>query len=92
MKAKCILFSGALALTGVASAQPADKFDGSWTATWQGNSAVIEANFELSQDKGKWQTLLHKKSDPCVGRQVPIRVDHRTADTLKITLQFSEVI
>lgn len=82
----------AIAFSGLAFAQSPDKFDGNWTVTWEGKSAILEANLEILKDKGKWQTLARQKNDPCVGREVPIRVDERTDNALKITLQFSEVI
>ncbi len=87
-----IILANLLVVTGMSYAQATDKFDGSWTVTWEGKSAVLEANLEVFQDKGKWQTLARQKNDPCVGREVPIRVDERTDTTLKITLQFSEAI
>jgi hypothetical protein len=82
----------ALTITGFTQAQSTEKFDGNWTVTWEGKSALFEANLEILQDKGKWQTLARQRNDPCVGREVPIRVDERTDNTLKMTLQFSEVI
>lgn len=80
------------AMAGLASAQSADRFDGSWTVTWEGKAALLEAHLEIAQDKGRWQTLSRQKNDPCVGKEVPIRVDERTDTSLKLTLQFSEVV
>jgi hypothetical protein len=92
MNVASALFAAAFAIAGFAQAQSTDKFEGNWTVTWEGKSAILEANLEIVQDKGKWQTLARQKNDPCVGREVPIRVDERTDNALKMTLQFSEVI
>ena len=92
MKLLPAILTLAFAFTGLANAQSSDKFDGNWTVTWEGKSAILEASLEIMQDKGKWQTLARQKNDPCVGKEVPIRVDERTENALRITLQFSEVI
>lgn len=92
MKLSNLFLVVALAFTSSLSAQTTDRFDGNWVVTWDGKSALLEAKLEIAQDKGTWQTYSRQKNDPCVGREVPIRVDERTESSLKMTLRFSEVI
>jgi len=79
-------------ISQIASAQGQAGFDGSWTVTWEGKRAILEAKLLVSGDSGTWKTSSHEKNNPCAGKEVPIRVDERTSDALRLTLRFSEII
>jgi hypothetical protein len=85
-----------LALTlgsSLAMAQSAAKpFVGTWKVEWQTDKQTYGALMEITVTGGSWQTATSSRANPCFGRKVPIQHDGATADSLDMTLKFSDVI
>ena len=82
---------GAIALAPWAQAQDS-PFLGNWTVTWEGKKQAYEARLQLGAQGGTWKTSSREKNNPCVGREVPVKIDATTADQAQLTLAFSEAI
>jgi len=79
-------------LAATAQAQPASPFHGTWAVSWEGDKQVYDARMVLDAQGGTWKTSARSKNNPCVGREVPVKVDTMTAEEAKLTLAFAEVI
>lgn len=66
--------------------------DGAWTASWPGASRPLQAAVVVNGNTGSWKTFAANSGNPCVGREAPIAVTHASADELRFTAKFSEVI
>ena len=82
----CCLFACALA-----SAQTPPAFVGTWKVTWQG-ARPLEARLVVSESGGTWQTFATSRTDPCVGREVPIAFEEINGDEATVRLKFSEAL
>jgi hypothetical protein len=84
----------ALALgCSVAFAQSVAKpFLGTWKVEWQTDRQTYTAVMEVTESGGSWQTATSSRANPCFGRKVPMQHDSVTADSLDMTLKFSEII
>ena len=78
--------------TSVALAQAAKPFIGKWSVEWQTDKQTYGAEMEITETGGSWQTATSSRSNPCFGRKVPIQHDSATANSLDMTLKFSEII
>jgi hypothetical protein len=90
-----------LALAGLAlslgcalsAAQTVPKpFLGTWNVEWQADRGSYTAVMEVTESGGSWQTATSSRANPCFGRKVPMQHDRVTADSLDITLKFSDII
>jgi hypothetical protein len=79
---------GALAF---AQSVPA-PFIGKWKVEWQTDRQTWAAEMEVTESGGSWQTATSNRSNPCWGRKVPLQHDRVTADSLDLTLKFSDII
>jgi len=70
----------------------AKPFLGSWKVEWQTDRQTYQAVMEVTETGGSWQTATSSRSNPCFGRKVPMQHDSVTADSLDMTLKFSDVI
>lgn len=75
-----------------ASAQAEPPFYGTWSVTWEGKKQLYEAKLVLAAQGGTWQTSTREKNNPCVGREVPVKVSSVSAEEAQLTLAFSEAI
>ena len=78
--------------TSLAMAQAAKPFIGKWSVEWQTDKQTYGAELEITETGGSWQTATSSRSNPCFGRKVPIQHDSATANSLDMTLKFSEII
>ena len=81
-----------LIATGGAGAQATNPFLGTWKVTWEGEAQSHEALLVVAESGGSWKTSARQKNNPCVGREVPIKIESSTPAELKMVLQFSAVI
>lgn len=81
-----------LLVTIHAHAQVAAPFIGTWKATWQTDKKSYEAVMTVTEAGGTWQTATQDRKNPCVGREVPMKVESNTQTEVQFQLQFSEVI
>lgn len=86
------LLAASLALAVAAQAQVPAPFVGTWKATWATERKSYEAVMTVTDSGGTWQTATRGESNPCAGREVPLKVEAAAATELKLQLQFSEVI
>lgn len=87
--ATLLLVSMALAS---AHAQPSSTFQGTWAVTWEGDKQTYEARLVLGAQGGTWKTSARSKNNPCVGREVPVKIEAATVEEARLTLAFSEAI
>ena len=84
-------------------AQSPNPFVGTWKVTWeqqtrgsgviQGGTREFEAEMIIAASGGSWKTLgASSRSDPCVGREVPIAIEKQTDDEVHVRLKFSEAV
>ena len=88
-------FTGlALALgAALALAQTVPKpFLGNWKVEWQTERQSYSAVMEVTETGGSWQTATSNRNNPCWGRKVPLQHDRVAADSLDLTLKFSDII
>jgi hypothetical protein len=78
--------------TSLAVAQAAKPFIGKWSVEWQTDRQTYGAEMEITETGGSWQTATSSRANPCFGRKVPIQHDSATANSLDMTLKFSEII
>jgi hypothetical protein len=78
--------------TSLAVAQAAKPFIGKWSVEWQTDKQTYGAEMEITETGGSWQTATSSRANPCFGRKVPIQHDSATANSLDMTLKFSEII
>ena len=76
----------------VAHAQADSPFYGTWAVSWEGQKQVYEAKLVLSSAGGSWKTSTQARNNPCVGREVPVKINSASADEAHLILAFSEVI
>jgi hypothetical protein len=81
--------AGTSALAQVPVAKP---FLGKWSVQWQTDQATYDAVMTITETGGTWQTYIHRRSNPCAGREVQMQHDKVTADTLEMTLKFEDAI
>ena len=74
------------------NAQATNPFSGNWKVVWDGEAQTYEAKLVLTEQGGSWKTAARQKNNPCVGREVPVKLDTVSATELTATLGFSEVI
>jgi hypothetical protein len=67
-------------------------FIGKWKVDWQTDRQTWSAEMEVTENGGSWQTATSNRSNPCWGRKVPLQHDRVTADSLDLTLKFSDII
>lgn len=92
MFSRKLVLMGALLAPLFCGAQTAD-FNGTWKVTWMGAKRPLEAKMVIKEDRGTWKTYTAvNKSDMCVGKEVPIRVERTTENEASVLLQFSEVV
>lgn len=88
-----LAWGAALAMASLpAWADVAQAFLGKWNVEWQTDRTNYVAVMEVTETGGTWQTATSSRSNPCFGRKVPIQHDKATADSLDMTLKFSEII
>ena len=87
-----LVFVALSSSAGLAFAQPASPFHGTWAVTWEGKKQVYEARLVLAAGGGTWKTAAREKNNPCVGREVPVKPESATADEARLVLAFSEAI
>jgi len=80
----------------VLRAQPANPFIGSWQAkflvsTARGLMDERQADLVITPTGGTWQTRVQSRTDPCIGREVPLHIDELTDSRLTGTLRFSSL-
>ena len=92
MYRKLLLCLGVFAIAFSLNAQTRSLFDGKWKVSWQGKRQVFEALLVLEGESGTWKTAASQRLDPCVGREVPVRVDGMKDGLLQITLRFSDTL
>lgn len=83
---------GGLLLGAQAHSQVAAPFVGSWKATWQTDKKSYDAVMTVSDTGGTWQTATLDKSNPCAGREVPMKVESSSATEVQFQLRFSDVM
>jgi hypothetical protein len=85
-----------LAIAGIignlARAQISAPFVGTWKASWQTDKKSYDAVMKVTESGGSWQTFTQDRNNPCVGREVPIKVELADPTDVKLVLLFSEVI
>ena len=84
----CLLLS---AVTSSFAQVPA-PFIGTWKAAWQTEKKSYEAEFSISDSGGQWQTATSNSNNPCVGREVPMKLESTSDHSAQFVLQFSEVL
>ena len=89
---KAILSLLLVLLVSVAHAQSTPPFYGTWTVTWEGKKQIYDAKLVLAAQGGTWKTSAGQRADPCVGREVPVKVDSITPEEAQLTLAFSEAL
>jgi len=77
-------------------AQPANPFVGSWKvkfmlATKTGVLDERSADLVITPTGGTWQTWVQGRSDPCVGKEVPVTVSEVTDSRLTGLVRFSSL-
>ena len=87
-----MVFLALILATSLAMAQAAKPFIGKWSVEWQTDKQTYGAEMEITESGGSWQTATSSRSNPCFGRKVPIQHDSATANSLDMTLKFSEII
>ena len=60
--------------------------------TWEGKKQIYDAKLVLAAQGGTWKTSARQRADPCVGREVPVKVDSITPEEAQLTLAFSEAL
>ncbi len=78
----------ALSMT-LAWAQAPTPFVGTWKVTWEGKKQVLDAKLVLNESGGTWKTSTQQESNPCVGKEVPVKVESSTPQEVKLLLAFS---
>lgn len=88
------LLTGALGLAASwpAAAQVPAPLVGNWQGTWQTENRQYEARLTVTSSGGSWQTATTSRTNPCAGKDVPMKVESATETEVKFLLQFSEVI
>lgn len=81
-----------LACAGLAWAQVPAPFVGTWKVTWQTDKRLLEAEMNVTPGGGTWQTATMDRHNPCAGREVPLKVESASGDSVQFSLQFSEVV
>lgn len=84
-----------LATASVASAlgQSDNPFIGHWNVTWDNkNGQPLQANVEITESGGSWQTLAARRHNPCVGKQAPIEVKSVSTKAMELSIRHSEVL
>ena len=76
----------------IANADTANPFFGKWKAEWQTAKKMQEAHFVIDDKGGTWRTLSSPKSNPCVGKEVPIQIENSSPGAMTLKLKFSEVL
>jgi hypothetical protein len=88
-----VISAALLACTAAFAQAPANSpFYGSWSASWEFEKQSYDAKMTLGAQGGTWQTSTRSRSNPCAGREVPIKVESITAEEAQLTLAFSDVI
>jgi hypothetical protein len=86
------LFGLAAAGSPPAFAQVAAPFVGAWKVSWQPDRRKYDAVMTVTENGGSWQTYAQSQVNPCVGREVPMKVETATSNEVKFLLQFAEAI
>lgn len=87
------VLAGLLLGTLQAHAQVPAPFVGQWTVKWQAESAAQEAKLSLTASGGTWQSMARARTNPCVGREVPVVfVASKSEDDVELKLDFESVI
>ena len=76
----------------IANAESTNPFYGKWKAEWQGAKKMEESRFTIDDKGGSWKTLSSSRSNPCVGKEVPIRIENSSPDAMTLKLKFSEAL
>ncbi|QIL70457.1 hypothetical protein G7048_08890 [Diaphorobacter sp. HDW4B] len=69
-----------------------DPFIGRWTVKWDGKTKPEEADLEIAETGGYWQTYARGGENPCVGRRAPIERLREEGDKLVLVLRFSQAL
>jgi hypothetical protein len=75
-----------------ALAQTESPFYGQWAVTWEGKKQVYEARLVVGAQGGTWKTSAREKNNPCVGRDVPVKIASISPQEATLTLAFSEAL
>src|SRR5262245_51302745 len=89
LSAVALLVAGAAAFAQAPASSP---FHGTWSASWEFEKQSYDAKMVLGPQGGTWQTSVRNRSNPCAGREVPIKVESMTTEDAQLTLAFSDVI
>jgi hypothetical protein len=73
-----------------ALAQTAIPSAGDWKANWQYLGRPLQAKLVISGSGGTWQSLSSLRTDPCVGREVPMSIESSSVDEITLKLKYSE--
>jgi len=73
-------------------AQAAAPFVGRWNVAWKTEQRSYEAVMIVTETGGTWQTFIHRRSNPCAGREVQLQHDKATPNSLEMTLKFEDTI
>lgn len=82
-----------MAPTVPALSQSDNPFLGRWGATWENKGGQpLQANVEITENGGSWQTLAARRHDPCVGKQAPIQIKSVSPSAMDFSIRYSEVL
>jgi hypothetical protein len=81
-----------VAASPLALAQAAAPFIGKWNVAWKTEQHSYEAVMVITESGGTWQTFIHRRSNPCAGREVQMQHDKTTPNSLDMTLKFEDAI
>lgn len=76
----------------LALADVAQPFLGKWSVEWHSSKRTYQAVMVITETGGTWQTATQDRNNPCAGREVPLQHDSASADSLNLTLKFSDVM
>ena len=69
-----------------------DPFIGHWTVTWEGHRKLHQADLEITDNGGYWQTYAWSGLDPCIGRRAPIERVRAEGNMQVLVVRFSQAL
>ena len=81
-----------LACTPAIAQTASDPFIGNWAVTWEGHRKLNEADLEITETGGHWQTYAWNGLDPCIGRRAPIERVRADGNRQVLVVRFSQAL
>lgn len=87
-----VALAAGLAVPAIALAQLGAPYVGQWRASWAAEQRSYEADVEITPSGGSWRTAVTSRTNPCVGRPVPMKIEASSAEEVRMTLAFADAI